>query len=75
MNRKDAEKIIKDERLLHYNWFGDHKLRESEVEIKLEYNQWIVFTTDERASIVTGSVAKYDDEEKALDNFIKRIRT
>lgn len=22
-----------------------------------------------------GSIAKYDDEEKALDNFIKRVRT
>lgn len=37
-------------------------------------NIWKVYTTDERASIVTGSVRKYDTEEEALDDFIKRLR-
>lgn len=55
--------------------FDEHPLRENEIGIKLDSDQWVVYVTDERASVVTGSIYKFDNESDALDNFIKRLRT
>lgn len=48
---------------------------ENEVGIRVEEDRWLVYGTDERASLVTGSIMLFDNESKALDNFIKRLRT
>ncbi|MEC5425174.1 Imm59 family immunity protein [Virgibacillus sp. C22-A2] len=75
MTRDEAKKIIVEEGLKQIIWFGNHKLKENEVGIKYEDNQWEVYVTDERANIVTGSITKFVEEDKALDNFIARART
>lgn len=75
MTINEAKKIIKEEGLRHYNWYNDHPIRENEVGIKKNDNQWVVYVTDERASIITGSEVFFNNESDALDNFIKRLRT
>jgi hypothetical protein len=75
MTQLEAKKLIERERLQRFNWFDEHPLREDEVGIRIDGNQWVVYVTDERASVVTGSVKKFDNERDALDNFIKRLRT
>jgi hypothetical protein len=63
------------EKLKQFNWFDEHPLRENEVGIKVDGNQWTVYVTDERASIVSGSITYFNNESEALDSFIKRLRT
>ena len=75
MTRQEVNKIIVEEELKHFNWNEKRDLKENEVGIKFENSQWIVFVTDERASIVSGSVAEFNSENDALDNFISRVRT
>lgn len=74
MTRNDVLKIIKEEDLRDYNFYENRFNKENEVGIKLENGYWIVYATDERASTVTGSEKRFDDEEKALENFVKRLR-
>jgi len=47
---------------------------ENGVGIRVEEDRWLVYGTDKRASLVTGSIMIFDNESKALDNFIKRLR-
>lgn len=75
MTQEKALLILKEEGLSHYNWNEEHEKRENEVVIKLDRNKSIVYVTDERASIVTGSIAIFETEEEALENFISRVRT
>ena len=75
MTQQEAKEIIKKEELRRYNWFDEHPLKENEVGIKVDDNKWIIYVTDERASIVSGSVTQFHNESDALDNFIKRLRT
>jgi hypothetical protein len=75
MTREEAKKIVKEEGLKQINWYGEQNLKENEVGIKYDDNQWIVYVTDERASVVTGSITKFDNESEALNNFIARART
>lgn len=75
MTEMEAKEIIEKEKLRRFNWFDEHPLRENEVVIKYEGHEWAVYVTDERASIVTGSVTKFTTKSDALINFIKRLRT
>ena len=75
MTREEAKKIVKEEGLKRINWYGEQELKEDEVGINYDDNHWIVYATDERASVVTGSITKFDNESEALDNFIARART
>lgn len=74
MTRNDVLKIIRDENLHNYNFYETRYNKEDEVGIKAENGYWVVYATDERASTVTGSEKRFDDEEKALENFVKRLR-
>lgn len=74
MTRDDIKKIIKEEGLRGYNFFEDRMDMENEIVIVNDSNQWIVYVTDERASKITGSEKKFDNEIDALDNFLKRLR-
>ncbi|MDF2792109.1 MAG: hypothetical protein K0S80_5211 [Neobacillus sp.] len=74
MTREEARIIIEKEDLKGFNWNEERYYKENEVGIKLENNVWIVYATDERASVVSGSVKEFEFEEDALDNFIKRLR-
>lgn len=75
MTREEAMEIIKKENLRRYNWFNEHLLRESEVVISTDGDGWVVYVTDEKASIVSGSIKRFSTESDALENFIKRLRT
>jgi hypothetical protein len=75
MTREEAKKIIIEEKLKHFNLYEERDLRENEVGIKFKNNQWIVYVTDERASVVSGSIAEFNLENDALDNFISTLRT
>ncbi|TRW21077.1 hypothetical protein FL857_12180 [Criibacterium bergeronii] len=74
MTRDDVLKIIKEENLHDFNFYENRHNKEDEVGIKYVNGYWIVYATDERASIVTGSEVRFDDEEIALENFVKRLR-
>jgi len=75
MTNEEAKEIIKNEGLQRFNWYSDHPLRENEVGISGNNNNWEVYVTDERASVVQGSITVFDNESDALENFIKRLRT
>ncbi|PEZ82337.1 Imm59 family immunity protein [Bacillus sp. AFS017274] len=75
MTQLEAKEIIRQEKLKRYNWFDEQPQRENEVGIRVDGDQWVVYVTDERASVVTGSITKFTNERDALDNFIKRLRT
>lgn len=76
MTNEEAKKIIKNEGLKRFNWYNEHPLKENEVGISIGNNSnWEVYVTDERASVVQGSITVFDNESDALDNFIKRLRT
>ena len=74
MNRIDALKILEEEGLKYYNWFGEHKVRANEVIIDRKDAQWGVCVSDERACIVETSYSFFDTEEDAIDRFIKLVR-
>lgn len=74
MKRKDAERIIHAEKLISYNFFEDRNDASDEMVIKKVSNKWSVYATDERASKIISGEVIYDDEETALDNFIRRLR-
>ena len=42
--------------------------------IKQENGTWIVYATNERASMITGSKKIFISEDEAWDNLIKRLR-
>ncbi|MFC7785553.1 Imm59 family immunity protein [Rossellomorea sp. GCM10028870] len=75
MTINEAKEIMEKEKLKRFNWFDEHPLRDNEVGIKVDGNEWIVYVTDERASIVSGSNTYFNNESEALENFIKRLRT
>ena len=72
MTKDEALKIIEDEKLRNFNWFGDHDLRANEVVINKVSAGWSVYTADERASVISEVV--YDYESEALEDFIERLR-
>lgn len=74
MKRKDAERIINAGELVSYNFFEDRNDSSDEMVIKKVSGKWIVYATNERASKIIGGEHIYDNEEEALDNFIRRLR-
>ncbi len=74
MTKDEAVRIIKKENLKGYNINEDRSNDENEVGIKEKSGLWIVYSTDERASTVTGSEKVFKDESDAWENFIKRLR-
>lgn len=75
MTRSEAMQIILKEDLRNYNINEERSNEENEVTIKKCNDKWIVYTTDERASKITGSEVIFEVEDDAWDNFIKRLRT
>lgn len=74
MKRKEAERIINAEQLISYSFFEDRNDAADEMVIKKASNNWTVYATNERASKIISGENIYDNEEDALDNFIKRLR-
>lgn len=74
MTREEALKIIREEDLRHYNICEQRPYREMEFVIQNYDGKWVVYVTDERASVITGSEAVFISESDAWDNFIKRLR-
>lgn len=75
MTRWEAENIINQENLKRINWYDQDNLRENQVGIKREDDYWVVYATDERASIVTTSISNHVAESEALEMLIKKART
>ena len=74
MTREDAINIISKEGLKSYNLNEERYNREDELVIKQENDTWVVYATDERASVVTGSKKIFINEEEAWENLINRLR-
>lgn len=75
MTKEEAKQILMVEKLIHYNWNEEHELRQNEIVIKFNPTNISVYSTDERASIISNSIFHFSSETDALDHFIKRVRT
>lgn len=60
MTQLEAKEIIQKERIKRFNWFEEHPLRENEVGIRVDGDQWVVYVTDERASVVSSSISIFN---------------
>ena len=75
MTRKEAKKCIEDERIVGGSFFELGFNSPNQVVIKHWWIFWyIVYTTDERASAITGSTIIYRKLSDALDTFMLRLR-
>lgn len=74
MEKQEVEKIIKEEGLSRINWFNEQELRENQVGITKKQDKWMVYVTDERASIVDASVTQFTDESMAYEMLIRKGR-
>ena len=74
MTREEALKILQEEGLKLYNWYGDHPIAPNEMILAKEGDQWVVSAADERAAVADTSVVDFDTEEEALDYFIPLVR-
>ena len=74
MNMAEALHILEEEQLRFYNWFGEHKIKPYEVMIDYDGMRWIVCAADERACIVETSRRFFNQEDEALDCFIRLVR-
>ena len=73
MTIKDVQEIIENENLKHYRMFESTE-REHEVVIKKDNDKWLIYITDERASVFSGTEKNFDNELEALEYFIKKLR-
>lgn len=74
MRFSDAERIIKEEDLYNINWYNENNMKENQVGIAKHENEWIVYVTDERASVVPASISRFSSEDKAFDTLIRKAR-
>lgn len=73
MDRNTVINIIKCEQLTSFNLFEDRADAADEIIIKKVSDRWVVYATNERAGMISGSEAVFEDEEAALFNFIRRL--
>lgn len=67
--------IIHSENLTGYNLFDDRPDAEYEVAIqRVVGGKYEVYATDERASVPEGSRVEFENEEDAINDFLKRLR-
>ena len=74
MKRKEAEGIIISENLISYSFFENRNDATDEMVIKRTLDKWTVYATNERAAKIIEGEKSFDNEEDALDNFIRRLR-
>ncbi|MCQ2480295.1 MAG: Imm59 family immunity protein [Clostridia bacterium] len=74
MKKAEAKKIIKNEHLISYSFFESRNDASDEMVIKKLSGKYIVYATNERASKISDGEKIFDNEEDALDNFIRRLR-
>jgi hypothetical protein len=74
MTRECIKKVIDEECLRGYNFFENRANAENEIVIAKDSEQYIVYATDERASKMSGSERRFDNEVEALENFLTRLR-
>lgn len=74
MKRADAEGILKNENLIAFNFFENRADASDEMVIKEAQGRLYVYATNERAAKITDGERVFENEEEALDNFIKRLR-
>ena len=74
MKSKEANEIITDEGLYNINWYNESSLKENQVVITKNNGEWVVYVTDERATIVPASISRLSSEDEALDILIQKAR-
>lgn len=74
MELSDAERLINDESLFNINWYDEMNLKENQVGITKHGVEWIVYVTDERASVVPASISRFSSEGNALETLIRKAR-
>jgi hypothetical protein len=74
MKIEDAKRIITNEKLYNINWYNEGDIREKQVGINKNNGEWIVYVSDERANVVSASIARFNSEEDALDVLIQKAR-
>lgn len=66
--------ILNKEKLISYNFFEDRKDASDEIVIRIVSGKYVVYATNERATIVTEGEKVFDNESDALENFVRRLR-
>lgn len=74
MKETEAKNIIKNEHLISYSFFESRSDASDEMVIKKSLGKYVVYATNERASKISDGEKIFDNEEDALDNFIRRLR-
>ena len=79
MTKKEALEIIKDEKLIQYKWFrdecyGNRTLLNNVVAIDYIDGKWLTYIIGEGDSMIPNSESYFDSEEKAVDDFIWKLR-
>ena len=74
MKIDEVKEIIKKENLKRVNCYNSLNLSENEVGIKYQTGKWIIYVTDERANVVSGSILEFNTEEDALEVLIQKAR-
>ncbi len=74
MTYNEAMNVIQSENLKRINWYDENNLKANQVGVIKKENQWLVYVTDERASIVESSIFECDSEDDAMEKLIKKAR-
>lgn len=74
MTRECIKIVIDEECLRGYHFFENRANAANEIVIVKDSEQYIVYATDERASKMSGSERRFDNEVEALENFLTRLR-
>ena len=73
MTREELYEIIEQEHLKHAV-FDEAKPYTQDLCLCQRNGKWVIYATDERAAVVTGSEKQYDNEEEANEHFLRRLR-
>ena len=74
MTEQEAKQIIQHEDLRRINWYEPNNLHENEVGLAKIQSGYIIYITDERASVITGSEFKFQNSSDAYRALIKKAR-
>ena len=74
MKIEDLKKIVNNEGLKYANICLDRYYAPEEMVIKQIEGKWIVGVTTERAGLFTNSIAEYNSEEEACEDFLRRLK-
>lgn len=74
MTEQQAIQTINQENLTRINWFNPHNLRDNEVGIVKTQYGYAVYITNERASVIDGTLVQFNNSSDAYDALIRKAR-